>query len=520
MMKRFLFLGPLFFSFFLQAQLPEDALRLSYTNPSGTAREQAIGGAMGSLGGDISANFVNPAGLGFYKTSEFLLSPAFGFSKTRGQYLSLNETAPGKNHFILGTSGLVLGKATAPGKSTAFSFAVNRSADFNSHIRYGGNNDYSSGAEAYAEEYANSGLSIDDALTQPGISLSYGTRMALYTYLVDTATIGGITQVIAQPQKVLAAGGQLYQLNDIRTSGGITELAFGFASSSRDKWYLGASVGIPIVNYQRDQQYTETDLSGNTNNDFNSYTYRESYSSRGAGVNIKLGAIFRPNAAWRFGLAVHSPTLYSLTDRVDATLFSDAEGYHHPDSTSSAVMDNNSGGGNSLRYDLSSPWHFIASSSYVFGAGPDAAGRQGFITADVEYITNKSPRFSLPSDYDGYYSSSDNSYYDGLNSTVKSYYKNSFNFRLGGEIKFNTLAVRAGGSYSLSPYAGSDIKASRGTVGAGLGYRNHGFFVDLTYVESFQKDASFPYRLADKDNIYATTNQNSGTVILTAGIKF
>jgi hypothetical protein len=237
-------------------------------------------------------------------------------------------------------------------------------------------------------------------------------------------------------------------------------------------------------------------------------------------VNIKLGAIFRPNASWRFGLAVHSPTLYSLTDRVDATLFSDAEGYHHPDSTTSAIMDNNSGGGNSLRYDLSSPWHFLASGSYVFGTGADATSRQGFITGDIEYITNKSSRFSLPSDYDGYYTSSDNNYYDGLNSTVKSYYKNSFNFRLGGEMKFNALAVRAGGSYSLSPYAGSDIKASRATVSGGLGYRNHGIFVDLTYVESFQKDANFPYRLSDKDNIYATTNQNSGNIILTVGIKF
>ena len=50
---------------FLQAQLPEDALRMSYIHPSGTAREQAIGGAMGSLGGDITANYINPAGLGF-----------------------------------------------------------------------------------------------------------------------------------------------------------------------------------------------------------------------------------------------------------------------------------------------------------------------------------------------------------------------------------------------------------------------------------------------------------------------
>ena len=51
----------------LTAQLPEDAIRMSWNTPSGTARNQAIGGAMGSLGGEITSVFVNPAGLGIQK---------------------------------------------------------------------------------------------------------------------------------------------------------------------------------------------------------------------------------------------------------------------------------------------------------------------------------------------------------------------------------------------------------------------------------------------------------------------
>ena len=46
---------------------PEDALRYSFYPQNGSARNLAIGGAMGSLGGDITATYVNPAGLGFYK---------------------------------------------------------------------------------------------------------------------------------------------------------------------------------------------------------------------------------------------------------------------------------------------------------------------------------------------------------------------------------------------------------------------------------------------------------------------
>jgi hypothetical protein len=513
-MKRFLILCPFLLTFcFVRAQLPEDALRMSYFRPSGTAREQAIGGAMGSLGGDISANFVNPAGLGFYKTSEVLLSPGWTFAGSKTGYLSNNSTAPSINHFTLATSGAVFGLPEEDGKSMALSIAINRGADFNGHTVYQGKNSYSSAAEAYEEEFTNSGSDINDALSNPGIS--YGTRMALYTYLIDTSQ-GGLGPVIVQPDKVLAAGGALNQKTDITTSGGITEIAIGLASSTRDKWYLGASIGIPIVNYQRTMMYTESDAGG-SNNDFGSYTYAESYTSKGVGVNARLGAIFRPNLNWRIGLAIHTPSIYSITDRLSATMITNTEGYAGIDSVNSAVLDQAANSGNSLEYDLTTPWHFVASGSYIF-PGDVTSGKMGFITADIEYVTNTSTSFSVPSDDNGYLA--DNSYYAPLNNTIKSYYKNNFNFRLGGEYKMDDLAFRLGGSYSTNPYSSSDLKANGSTVSGGLGYRKKGMFIDLTYVQSFQNDVNFPYRLAEKDNVYSTVKQSTGNIILTVGMKF
>ena len=62
-MIKFLFLSAiaLITSGRIVAQLPEDAIRMSWNAPYGTARSQAIGGAMGSLGGEITSMFVNPA---------------------------------------------------------------------------------------------------------------------------------------------------------------------------------------------------------------------------------------------------------------------------------------------------------------------------------------------------------------------------------------------------------------------------------------------------------------------------
>ncbi len=45
---------------FVFAQEPSDALRYSWLTQGGTARNQAIGGAGASLGGEFSSLFINP----------------------------------------------------------------------------------------------------------------------------------------------------------------------------------------------------------------------------------------------------------------------------------------------------------------------------------------------------------------------------------------------------------------------------------------------------------------------------
>jgi hypothetical protein len=512
MMKRFLVLCPfLFIRFFIQAQIPEDAMRMFYTRPSGTARQQAIGGAMGSLGGDISATFANPAGLAFYKTKEIVASPGWAFHSASTSYLSNNTQHPSANNFLLGTSGIVLGFSQPDTGAWAVSIAVNRSADFNNQFSYQGNNNFSSASQAYADEFNAYGGSIGQALYDP--TLSYGTRMALYTYLADTAQGG----TIFQPNKVLAAGGELGQHTDIVNSGGVTEMALGLAGTGKDIWYIGASIGIPFVNFQQTKTYTETDLSGNTNNDFGSYTYTEYYSAKGVGVNFRLGAIYRPNLNWRVGLTVYSPSFYSITDHLSASMVTNSEGYAGTISIKSDTLDQIAASGNSFKYDLQTNWGFVLSGSYVF-PGAVTEGKMGFVTADIDYSFNRNSKFSFPLDDNG--NQPDNSYFDPVNNTIKDFYRNTLNFRLGGEYKMDDLAFRIGGSYSMDPYSSADLKANRYTFGGGLGYRKKGIFIDLTYVEAILNDVDFPYRLSDKDNVYSTVKTYTGNIILTLGYKF
>ena len=87
-------------------------------------------------------------------------------------------------------------------------------------------------------------------------------------------------------------------------------------------------------------------------------------------------------------------------------------------------------------------------------------------------------------------------------------------------MKFAPLSIRLGGAYYGSPYADHALKANREMLAGGLGYRNHGIFVDLTFAQTFNKDVSFPYRLADKPNTFAELKNQRANVLLTFGIKF
>ena len=79
------------FSTKLFAQVPEDAIKFSWNTHSGSARYMAIGGVMGSLGGDISAAFVNPAGLGLFKTREYVFTPGIIKNNNKATLLEKQE---------------------------------------------------------------------------------------------------------------------------------------------------------------------------------------------------------------------------------------------------------------------------------------------------------------------------------------------------------------------------------------------------------------------------------------------
>jgi long-subunit fatty acid transport protein len=509
-MKKYLLLISLISSSMLMAQTPEDALRTAWYTQNGSGRNTATGGVMGSLGGDITANHVNPAGLGLFKTNEFVLSAGMHLNNNKFNYRG-TDTAANKNAFNYGASGIILSSSPnykTKWTSSAFAISVNQIANYNNRIQFKGFNNFSSFSEKYLEE-----LIKDRADTNAALSnYIFGSSLAFRTYLIDT--IRGAGGSVAGYQSLVPISSGVNQSYDAITSGGFHEIAIGVAGNMADKMYVGGSLVIPVINYTRELTYSEKDPTNNGNNEFSSFEFKEKFSSRGIGLGLKLGMIYKPQDFWRIGFAFHTPQLIGYKDEVRASMTTNTEKYAGIVSENSDAL--NIGNPGKSEYNLITPYRAIVSASYVFREVKDTRRQRAFLSADLEYVNYRGARYSTVDQNNNALVK----YYQLVNEEIKDYYRGNFNFRIGGELKFNVWMVRLGGGYYGSPYADRLLKADRIVASGGLGYRNHGMFIDLSYSHAFQKDVQFAYRLNDKPNTFANQLGSRGTLMMTLGFKF
>ncbi len=521
------FLSIILLSVETKAQDALDALRLSYLTPVGTARIQAIGGANVSLGGDFSSTFINPAGLAQFKTNEFVFTPGFFMNRNKHNY---NDSVfkGNRSAMNIGAIGFVLSGTSrfrsSNIRSSTFSLSINQMANFNSNFSYSGRNNLSSYSEKWVEELVNNRVgNFDDALA----NFPNGASLAVENYLVDSILSGG--SIVGYRTNAETLRMPLDQSFSYQTRGGIHEAALGFAWNNKEKLLYGISIGVPIVNYNRSTSVSERDASGNINNDFASFKFTEDFSTKGIGFNAKLGLIYKPVEYFRLGVTFHTPSVFILTDRTNATLATDVENFarrisgnnNKPSTFSLSTADITGGEDYTYEYQLITPWRAAISASYVFREIKDVTKQKAFITADVEVVNYKASSYrsnvQVPS-------SGEEQYFKGLNENIDELYRMAFNFRIGGELKFKTFMVRGGFNYMGSPYKKEALptgtKANRLTPSLGLGYRDKGYFIDLTYAHTLGNDIHIPYQLSGNDYPLAKNKFTNGQVTATVGFKF
>lgn len=509
-MKTILFiLSGLFFFNIVSAQDPTDALRYSFlTGEGGTARNQALGGAGGSLGGEFTSLFLNPAGLGFFKSGDIVITPSYGFNTNNTRYLGSENTSNEERLSFSATGALFVTNYTGKKiRNLTTGIGINRAASFNNNIFYRGRNTQSSYSEMYLEELSQNG--ITDAQTV-GTQFPFGSSMAFNTYLINPV-VNNAGQITGYYTLADPADG-LQQTMDKTTTGSITDVAIGVGANLLDKFYFGGTFSLPVLRYKREAFYSEEDMSGDTHNDFGSFDANEFLETKGVGVNLKLGVIYKPQENIQLGASFHSPTFYHLTDLYNMEITTDPEGFEgQPVQSQSSAQLNN---GNYLKadYNLVTPLRAILSGTYFFNGERSSDAPMGFVTADLEYVDYRGANFKA-SDNDEF----TKQYFHALNNTIDEIYKPAVNARLGGELKLNTWMIRLGGSFYGNPYENESSNLYKITGGAG--YRGNGIYADVSYSYSLRNANDFPYRLADKPNVPARYANNMNVVAVTVGFK-
>lgn len=211
----------------------------------------------------------------------------------------------------------------------------------------------------------------------------------------------------------------------VNESGYTDEYSINFGGNVSNVVYWGLGIGITDMGYTQNSTYTENLASadvpvkgdmGITVGDGGFQLTNWKHTS-GTGVNVKLGLILKPINELRVGVAVHTPTYWSMTTSYNADISSRfTSGFEGYNQTPTSTYD----------WQLRSPWKLM------FGVAGVIGGR-GIISADYEYQA-----------YNGMnVRDADGTELDYFNGDIKDYFKASNTIRLGAEFRVTPSSASA-----------------------------------------------------------------------------
>ena len=455
MKKILLFAASIFIAGSMFAQTMTDALRLSQYGLNGTSNYISRAGAIGALGGDLTAASYNPAGLGIYTSSEFSLSSGLNWSFTDANANGF-ITSDNRANFNFGHIGALFFFKPSKGdiKGFQFTFGLNR-----------------------LKSYGNRTIFQRDGVDDSFISNIIAEEMSdAYMYDFYESYVVDYDTSTNRYTSVFESLGKKNQIRSFTESGSMNEMVFSLSANVRNLLYLGATIGIPMANYHSNGSFME-ELVDATGVVTDRYIYNEEKDITATGVNLKIGAIFRPVNWVRIGAAIHTPTYYVIEDN----LFSEV------------IYTKRSGGDwDPITYDLQSPFRFLGSLAFVLGDNKSKMG--GTISADYEFADYSDMKYRLKGDIKAE---------NEINNIIKTYYLPTNTVRIGGELKFGTIALRAGYCVMDNPYDKDINDAGAQSITAGIGYKNKNFFMDFAYAYTTGKSkfTEYDYNVINLDHV-------------------
>lgn len=544
------------------AQSPIDAMSLSQTELRGTARFMSMGGAFTALGADISALGQNPAGIGMYRSNDIGFTVGIDINSNNAEY-SGRKNSRTTNLANLNNAGYVGTMLFGNNKENSISwgFSYNRLYRFNRAYK-GGLDNMATSLSNYIASITNgvapedlwqessSGQSINPygGVNSPDwLSIlyynsgminaeTYEDRFGIY----ETSDYRGMWQhggTDALGNKIAPSSGSANF--EIREKGHADEYNISLGGSIMNVVYWGIGVGITDIDYTQEYWYNEKiDRAlvpaspagyqlGNAN-------LSELYSYNrisGSGANFKVGLILKPINEFRFGLAIHTPTYYTINSSSFGKTsfdFNSDENENYKFSGSEITPWDN------YQFKLNTPWKLMAGVAGVIGG-------RAILSLDYQYDAYSDMKLKDDVGLD----------ITESNDNIARYYKGTNTVRIGAEFRVNPqFSIRAGYNYS-STASGEDFEKANSdlnrnflqvsTAGmnpsynvnnstqyitCGLGYKIQRLYIDLAYVYKHRTSTFNAYTpFTDYDYVWtlaptAKLTDNSSHIVATLGYRF
>ncbi len=323
----------------LQAQTNYNDLGvlMSQNDNYGTSRFEAMSGAFGALGSDISSLQINPAGMSVSNISVFTITGDIYSLSSNSIYYG-DKTNFENDYFSVSQAGATMVFNSASNwNNMTLSFNYNKKADFNGLLK----------------------------------GKSKGKFFKFGTHLKDT-----------NPPTYDFDKSLEHEFSNA-TSGGASVFNLGISSSYKNQLYLGASFNFHSFEYRQSVLRNEVNEDKNgyrmvASNDINSLIATDGFS-------LGLGLIYKINHNLRVGLAYETPTWFTeiTEDNEDYLVTGAVEG------TNLSKADDSKN--ESFIYNFKTPSRFTLSTAYIFG-------KQGLISIDYTYKNYRKMKYQTNDD--------------------------------------------------------------------------------------------------------------------------
>jgi hypothetical protein len=327
MKKILLFTLTLFSISGITAQGITDGLRYTTDVTTGTARFNAMSGAFGALGGDMSAIAINPAGSAVFLRNHATFSLAVDGVDNSSNYFNTQTQNSNSDVNINQAGGVFIFEnfnEESGWKKMSLALNYNQTNNHDNELFISGNGNTSI-ADFFVEQAQ--GLSLDLLELQGGESISdlyaflgrtQGTRaqnafLGFQGFIFDPLENNpGNTQYVSN-----VAPGRFNQDYIFLSQGYNGKFTFNLAAQHGENSFFGINLNSHIVDYEESTLLFENN--SNPGSIVDRIEFENNLSVVGAGFSAQLGAIFKIATDFRLGITYDTPTWFVISEVIPQT---------------------------------------------------------------------------------------------------------------------------------------------------------------------------------------------------------